>query len=518
MRKNVINHMRLLFVLFAVSLALTAGSAVHASSDLDVIRATGPLSITMNYNITTNYLSGDPFLCVYFQSEEDEELHYFLRLHYDPSTGVSAGKIDYPVMGSYEVSYYAPLPGMEDACESCLRYEDAEPVQNLFRKLEPSQYNTTYSIYAGGALFLSGDAPGSVYVGGTGASIRFSSRVGFDCLIPAAHVTVTGIDTVPGEYPYDFTLYLSDQYGTTGDKIGYHATSKATNADKGYTRYFEDIIIPNPGSYYYLVKEKTSADYMSTDKPVLINAVSDYVGDRLCVKQLSMTQSGKTRSIDIERQSTDVLSMTVTDPDTSGAKYYMYGPYEKTFMDDDKTDGTFPGTPKQMTKSGANTWTVSGQVIDNVWGCFVIVKKVNGVVDRGCTINVPFHLDTGYTNGTTSMVWRVRPRASFVSKYVGTTPKNTAITSAVGGTKQGTIKWKKMSAPVTGYELQICTSKKFDKNVINRKIIKLATTSYKLSPTKSKTKYYVRIRTFRKINGTLKVYSKWSAVKSFTTK
>ncbi|MDO5703021.1 MAG: fibronectin type III domain-containing protein, partial [Lachnospiraceae bacterium] len=489
-----------------------------ASSDLEVLKATGPLNITMNYSITTNYLSGDPFLCLYLQSDEDTDQHYFLRLHYDPSTKISSAGISYPVMGTYEVSYYAPLPGMESMCESYLSSMDVVPAQSLFRELEPSDKNTTYSIYAGGALFLHGNAPRTVHIGSTGGSISFTSRVGFDCLIPAAHVTVKDIDTVPGEYPYDFTLYLSDKYGTTGEKIGYHATSKATNAGKGYTRYFEDIILPNPGSFYYLVKEHTTADYMSSDDPVLINAISDYVGDRLCVKKLSMTQSGKTHSIDIERQGTDMLSMTITDPDTTGVKYYLYGPYEKTFMDDSKTDGTFPGTPKLMTKSGSDSWTISADVPANIWGCYVVVKKVNNVVDRGYTINVPFHLDTTYTNGTTSMVWRVRPRASFVSKYVGVTPKNTAITSAVGGTKQGTIKWKRMSAPITGYELQICTSKKFDKNVISRKIIKLATTSYKLSPTKSKTTYYVRIRTFRKINSSLKVYSKWSKVKSFTTK
>ena len=69
-------------------------------------------------------------------------------------------------------------------------------------------------------------------------------------------------------------------------------------------------------------------------------------------------------------------------------------------------------------------------------------------------------------------------------------------------------------ASVSGYEIQLATDKKFKKNKKTVTIKKQKTTVKKL---KAKKKYYVRVRTYKIVNGK-KVYSSWSKIKSVKTK
>ena len=99
-------------------------------------------------------------------------------------------------------------------------------------------------------------------------------------------------------------------------------------------------------------------------------------------------------------------------------------------------------------------------------------------------------------------------------------PKTTSISGVTGAKNQLMIKWAKQSVQTTGYQLQYSTSSTFAgaKTVT---IAKPATTSYTASKLLAKKKYYVRIRTYKKVsqNGTTKTYySNWSSSKSATTK
>ena len=70
---------------------------------------------------------------------------------------------------------------------------------------------------------------------------------------------------------------------------------------------------------------------------------------------------------------------------------------------------------------------------------------------------------------------------------------------------------------IKGYEIWLATDKKFTKN---RKIVLVGnpkTTKKTVKKLKAKKKYYVRIRTYKKV-GFKKVYSKWLNVKSAKTK
>ena len=75
----------------------------------------------------------------------------------------------------------------------------------------------------------------------------------------------------------------------------------------------------------------------------------------------------------------DVSKMTITvkDPDTKNAEYYIYG-YIKESYPDQKQDGTFDGPVKKMTKSGtAFSITMKPPVVTTGdWYSYNIVKKV----------------------------------------------------------------------------------------------------------------------------------------------
>ena len=87
-------------------------------------------------------------------------------------------------------------------------------------------------------------------------------------------------------------------------------------------------------------------------------------------------------------------------------------------------------------------------------------------------------------------------------------PKTTSLSKLTAGKKQLKVTWKKNSA-VSGYEIQYSTSKKFSSaKTVTVKGYK--TTSKTIKSLKAKKTYYVRIRTYKTVNGK-KVYSDWSA-------
>lgn len=97
-----------------------------------------------------------------------------------------------------------------------------------------------------------------------------------------------------------------------------------------------------------------------------------------------------------------------------------------------------------------------------------------------------------------------------------TKPKKTSINKLTKGKKQFKASWKKVSG-VSGYQLQYATDKKFKKNKKTVTIKKSKTTAKTVKKLKSKKTYYVRVRTYKTVNGK-KVYSSWSKVKSVKVK
>ncbi|MBE6720246.1 MAG: hypothetical protein E7571_06295 [Ruminococcaceae bacterium] len=94
-----------------------------------------------------------------------------------------------------------------------------------------------------------------------------------------------------------------------------------------------------------------------------------------------------------------------------------------------------------------------------------------------------------------------------------TTPKTPALTLKTAK-KSITASWKKLDA--TGYEVQLSTKSNF-KSGVKKYTLGSKATSKKIGSLKSKTKYFVRVRSYKTIGGK-KYYSAWSTVKSLKCK
>lgn len=96
------------------------------------------------------------------------------------------------------------------------------------------------------------------------------------------------------------------------------------------------------------------------------------------------------------------------------------------------------------------------------------------------------------------------------------TPAKTTLKSLKAGKKSLKVSWKKQTSNVTGYQLQYSTSSTF-KNAQTVRITKNTTTTKTISKLKAGRKYYVRVRTYKKVAS--KYYnSLWSGKKSVKVK
>ncbi|MGN0458693.1 MAG: fibronectin type III domain-containing protein [Eubacterium sp.] len=141
---------------------------------------------------------------------------------------------------------------------------------------------------------------------------------------------------------------------------------------------------------------------------------------------------------------------------------------------------------------------------------------------KGKTLKKNTDYTVSYANGRKN-VGKYAVKITFKGKYSGTKtlyftikPKSTSISSLTAGSKKFTVRWKKQNSQTTGYQIQYSTSSKFT-NAKTVTVSKNSTTSKTVSKLKAKKKYYVRVRTYKTVNGT-KYYSAWSKYKAVTTK
>ena len=103
-----------------------------------------------------------------------------------------------------------------------------------------------------------------------------------------------------------------------------------------------------------------------------------------------------------------------------------------------------------------------------------------------------------------------------VKKTFKINPKGTTIAKLTKAKKAFTVKWKKQAIQTTGYQIQYSLKSNFE-SAKTVTVAKATTVSRKISKLKSKKKYYVRVRTYRKV-GTAKYYSAWSKARTVKTK
>ena len=127
-----------------------------------------------------------------------------------------------------------------------------------------------------------------------------------------------------------------------------------------------------------------------------------------------------------------------------------------------------------------------------------------------------------YATGRKS-VGKYKVTVTFKGNYSGTknlyftiNPVKTTVKSLTAGKKSLKIAITKKSTQVTGYQIQYATNKSF-KSAKLKNVTSYKTTIVTLSKLSAKKTYYVRVRTYKTVNG-VKYYSGWSVAKYKKTK
>ncbi len=101
-------------------------------------------------------------------------------------------------------------------------------------------------------------------------------------------------------------------------------------------------------------------------------------------------------------------------------------------------------------------------------------------------------------------------------------PAGTKVKKLIRSRKAITVRWKKQSMKmpdrrIDGYQIQLATNKRFTKQVRTVTVKGYKKSYKKIKRLKAKKRYYVRVRTFMKVNGQT-YYSNWSTAKKIKTR
>ena len=148
----------------------------------------------------------------------------------------------------------------------------------------------------------------------------------------------------------------------------------------------------------------------------------------------------------------------------------------------------------------------------------IIVKDSNGkIIDES-------NYTLKYSNKKSKKVGEYTVKINFKNRYKGTKelkytikPEGTSIKKIKSGSKQFKLTWNKNTKQTTGYQIQFATNSKFTKNIEEELIENSKKISLKIKGLKPKKKYFVRIRTYKIVNGKI-FYSSWSETKTIKTK
>ena len=106
---------------------------------------------------------------------------------------------------------------------------------------------------------------------------------------------------------------------------------------------------------------------------------------------------------------------------------------------------------------------------------------------------------------------------SYKLKYT-INPKGVIMTKNTKGLKKSfKATWKKAPAQATGYQIAYSTNKNFKNKVFYKKVKGINKTSVTVKKLKAKTKFYVKVRTYKVVNGKT-YYSAWSGSRIVNTK
>ena len=352
--------------------------------------------------------------------------------------------------------------------------------------------------------------------------------------------------TCTKEGSYDSVVYCSDCHAelsrenvvinALGHDLVHHDSKAPTCTDKGYKEYdtcsrcdyttYEELVAIGHKLTTKTTKATISANGSIVRKCAtcgkVISTTTIYYPKTVTLSATSYTYDGKVKTPAVTVKGSDgkvISSGNYSVAYASGRT--NVGTYKVTVTFKNNYSGSKAlsfkinavSSAKCSVKLGATSYTYDGKVKTPT----VTVKNAAGkVLKKNTDYTVTYA--TGRKNVGTYKV-----TVKFKGNYTGTktasfviNPPKTSLTSVVAGSKRFTAKWTKKSTQVTGYQIQYATSSSF-KSAKTVSVTSYKTVSKLVKSLKGKTRYYVRVRTYKTV-GKTKYYSSWSTYKKVTTK
>ena len=217
---------------------------------------------------------------------------------------------------------------------------------------------------------------------------------------------------------------------------------------------------------------------------------------------------------------------------SSLGEVYSYGYYVGTYY-----DAVRPALHLDI--SSSELWSYAGTVSSkpamSIRDCEALLSETKYTYDGKiktpkvtlCYENSTLEKGTDYTvsyTGSCKNVGKYKVIVKGARDFEGTktlyftiNPKSTSLSTLTSAKKGFTAKWKKHSTQTSGYQIMYATNSKFTSGKKTVTVSSNKTTSKKITKLKAKKKYYVKVRTYKKV-GSTKYYSSWSKVKTVKTK
>ena len=229
-----------------------------------------------------------------------------------------------------------------------------------------------------------------------------------------------------------------------------------------------------------------------------------------------------------------VKTPTVTVKDSSGKTLKKDTDFTVTYASGRKNAGTYNVTiTMKGNYTGSKTLSFKINPI-SVSKCEIALSKTSYTYDgksKVPSVTVLNHNGTKLTDSSYTITYAKGRKnvgtykviVKMKGNYSGTktlsfkiNPVKTTVSKLTAGKKSITVAINKKSTQVTGYQIQYSTSKKFT-NAKAKTISSYKTTKYTIKSLSAKKTYYVRVRTYKTVNGK-KYYSGWSTYKYIKTK
>lgn len=172
--------------------------------------------------------------------------------------------------------------------------------------------------------------------------------------------------------------------------------------------------------------------------------------------------------------------------------------------------------PKEIINISSYIDTSDKVYTGNDINTYISLRNGNLILKDGIDFNIKYINNKKVGKATIEIIGKGNYKGS-IYKTFNILPKGTTVSKLTKDKKKTKVTWKKQKTETTGYEIQYSTNSKFNSGNKTINIKKNNIASVTIKKLKSKKKYYVRIRTYKTVNGK-KYYSDWSKAKSVKVK